>query len=169
LRSQKLKSNPHLKHDIGRQLSALSGVRGVETNPETGSVILHHDPYALRSTEVLAGVVETLGLAALAPEELPELLEALGEETELIHATGDVLSASMEHLAERFDAKTLVPAMLCLLRLRSLLVAEVVCPPKWYEYFWYAFGTYVALAFRCPTVPAESTRNPHDSCSSVNR
>ena len=145
LRAEKLRRYPHLQRDIDEQLSTLPGVHQVESNAQTGSVVLHHDPNALRSAEALATVVGVLGLAALAPEELPELLETLGEEPQPIHAADELLNVSVQNLTGRFDAKTLVPAILCILGLRSLLVAEVVCPPKWYEYFWFAFGTYVAL------------------------
>jgi len=162
LRSPKLKRYPHLQRDIGKQLSALPGIRQVESNPARGSVVLHHEPFALRSAEVLAMVVEILGVATLDPEELPELLETL-EETELAGASDDVVLPSFEQLAERLDAKTLVPATLCLLGIRSLFVADILCPPKWYDYFWFAFGTYIALNPGVIPPASPSTSNSHGS------
>ena len=43
------------------------------------------------------------------------------------------------------DLKVLVPLVLFLLGVRSLLLVEQVRFPAWYDYFWFAFGTFIAL------------------------
>ena len=43
------------------------------------------------------------------------------------------------------DLRTLIPLTLCFLGFRSLLLTESLTFPSWYDYLWFAFGTYVAL------------------------
>jgi hypothetical protein len=43
------------------------------------------------------------------------------------------------------DLKTLIPLVLCVLGVRSLLLAEQIRFPAWDDYFWFAFGTFIAL------------------------
>ena len=43
------------------------------------------------------------------------------------------------------DLRTLIPLTLCFLGFRSLFLTEQLAFPSWYDYLWFAFGTYVAL------------------------
>jgi hypothetical protein len=43
------------------------------------------------------------------------------------------------------DLQVLVPLSLFFLGVRSLLLVETLPFPAWYDYFWFAFGTFIAL------------------------
>src|SRR5689334_13348950 len=57
IRVPDIKGNPPLAREIQQQLSGFRGVRRVEANPVTGSVLLLYDPAAAHSVEELAEIL----------------------------------------------------------------------------------------------------------------
>lgn len=169
LRARRLKGNPRAAQEAHTQLSAINKVHKVHVNPATGSVILHHDPSAIESLEFLFAVASALGLSMAEMEGLPEMLEGLeglAKEVETMDATTslarigkDMNARIAEATGGQLDIKSALPMLLVLLGARSLLASEVVAFPKWYDYWWFAFGVYFTLN------PGQS--NPQDTKASA--
>ena len=154
LRFSQLKTDPHRHPHLQEKLTSIHGVHQVETNTSTGSVLLYHDRRITRSTAFLTAIAAAFGLAAVTPADIDEWLELSenGSSTETIdlrtalEAVGSTIDRTVADLTcGRLDAQTVLPAALVVLGLRSLLTCESLVAPKWYEFFWFAFGAYVAL------------------------
>ena len=62
------------------------------------------------------------------------------------------VNASVTQATEEWgELRTLVPLTLAFLGLRSLLLAEQLSFPAWYDYLWFAFSTYMILHPPHPT------------------
>ncbi|WP_447983492.1 HMA2 domain-containing protein [Nitrospira sp. Nam74] len=154
LRFSELKTHPHRHPHLRQKLASIHGVHHVETNPNTGSVVLYHDRAITRSTAFLTAIAAAFGLAAFTPTDIDEWLELLDDGSaneaadlrtaiEGIASTIDRTVVDLTH--GRLDGKMLLPAVLVVLGLRGLLAGETLVAPKWYEFFWFAFSAYVAL------------------------
>ncbi len=81
------------------------------------------------------------GNTALAREVQHTLVAIDGiQHVEVSPITGSVLV-----LYDLGDLRLFIPLTLCFLGFRSLLLTEQLAFPSWYDYLWFAFGTYVAL------------------------
>jgi hypothetical protein len=116
--------------------------------------VLYHDRAITRSTAFLTAIAAAFGLAAFTPTDIDEWLELLedgsaNEAADLRTAIEGIASTLDRTVADlthgRLDGRTLLPAGLVVLGLRGLLACETLAAPKWYEFFWFAFGAYVAL------------------------
>lgn len=152
LRWRRLKGDSGAAREIHRRLSAIDGIHQVEVNPNTGSVIVHHEPEAMESLEFLLAVAAAFGLGLGETEELSELLKGLEQGAELTDLTKDLSKIGEEinaRLAKatggQLDMRTALPLVLALLGIRSLIVSDVLTSPKWYDYLWFAFGSYFIL------------------------
>jgi hypothetical protein len=167
----KVKDNVSLANELQHRLSNLGVVEWCKVNPLTGSVVAHYDPELLASLDtleftdprVLESMHELLALAALL-ELSPENVDTQAlEDWVQAHTNGTHPSASttVGGAVETFfstlntkvsqassgwgDLKTLLPLLLVGLGARSLLLSQQMVFPTWYDYVWFAFGTYVAL------------------------
>jgi len=151
LRFPKLKRHPHLVHDIRHKLCAIPGVHKVEVNASTSSIVIHHERNAAESLEFMSAMAAAFGLAVVEPEEILEMLRGespngSADLLEGIQAVGQTLNGWISQLTGgRMDTKSLMPTILIVLGMRSLFVSDVLSAPKWYEYFWFAFGAYFTL------------------------
>lgn len=150
LKFSELKTYPHRHANLGQRLMAIDGIHQVDTNPTTGSVVLYHDQTAVYSIEFLSKVASAFGLATIEPAKFAEWLALLEDEGEsapfdLVRDVKQVGTTIGDLLGGRLDGKTLLPSLLILLGMRSLLISEMLVAPKWYEYFWFAFGVYFTL------------------------
>jgi hypothetical protein len=110
-----LRDNPELAREIRARLAGLQGIRRVEANPLTGSLLVLYDPEEITS---LAGGFST----------------ALG-----------ALNARVGNVTGGIDLRLLLPLTLFALGIRGLLVASKVPVPTWYDLLWFSFGTYFML------------------------
>jgi len=165
----RLKGDAALAREMQHTLAAIEGIQHVEVSPTTGSVLVVYDlrlPEWLNMEAVgpLMGLADTLGLSLedMDTEELQSWLCALRNgahpetSTTLESGVGTIfgsVNSGVARVASRWsDLRTLIPLTLCFLGFRSLLLAEQVAFPTWYDYLWFAFGTYVALH---PSRPAQ--------------
>lgn len=151
-----LKGDAKQTVDLRQKLSRIRGISHVETNPVTGSVLIVYDPAYLESLEFQLSVASALGfsLADLNPEQLAGFY---GEHTNGsnpgtttlaagIHTVGGSLNSGVASLTGGVgDLRALIPLGLFLLGFRSLLLAEKIAFPAWYDYFWFALGSYFML------------------------
>jgi hypothetical protein len=161
LKVTEVKNNLALAQAVRERLSALPGIRGVETNIVTGSVLVLYEmaPFAsgdpLRSlTEVLTPLFPALDVAAFrarltaSEADLAPHGNGSGSATSLergITSLLGTLNAGVGKATGGVDLKLLVPLALFCLGMRELLVAERVLLPSWYDFIWFSFGTFIGL------------------------
>jgi hypothetical protein len=156
-----LKGRAHVGRDLHKRLTALPGVHAVEANHETGNVLLHYAPEAARSAEFLLKLTEAFGLT-LAGDEADAIGEWEVVLEELANGESGLSFAGIQGLsqvADGLNVRTLVPAALFILGLRSVLISEAVKAPAWYDFMWFSFGTYVALNATSPAPTASASHN----------
>ena len=146
----------HLKNDAGmagmvRQvLSNIPGIRSVEINPITSSVLIHYDPEVFQW--------DNPAVRAIAPGLFPDdLSPEMYEDWLRMHTNGDgqpdlkqqieSAAASMNrrvHEATRgsADLTTVIPLALVAMGIGTVVVSRRLPMPKWYDFFWFALGTY---------------------------
>jgi hypothetical protein len=130
-----IKGNPGQSRDIESRLGTVRGIHRVEASSLTGSVVATFDPALLESLDFHFAVANALGIAAsdLNPEYLAKWY------------TNE--SNGMPSLAQDITGhwRTLVPLALFVLGIRGVFAAQQLVFPQWYDYLWFAFGTYHAL------------------------
>jgi hypothetical protein len=151
-----IKGNSRQAEEVQQRLSDVNGVRSVQTNPITGSVLVTYEQSALGSLEFYFSGASALGIppSDLDPLELRAWLSkqpngaALPAESRLGEGLRTVFSAMNTGIATMTggvgDLRTFVPLALVFLGVRSLLLAEKVVP-AWYLYFWFAFASFFML------------------------
>jgi Heavy metal associated domain 2 len=118
-------------------------VRGVETNLQTGSVLVHYDP-ATTTTEELFEVLGGLGLtpvygsgAAGAPESRPAAR---------VVTAADQLNSRVARATSGVDLRLLVPLGLGALSARQALRdTGGLSKAPWYVLAWYSFDSFIKL------------------------
>ncbi len=154
LKIASLRDNSTLASELQHRLVAIQGVKQVETNPRTGSVLILYDAAAMASPEAL------LTLAAPLSQLFPGLdlkdLPAWASSTNGAHPTPSLaqsVAGFFGSLNQKIDTATggvadlkiLLPLGLFLFGIRSLLSSEKRAIPTWYDFFWFALGTYFMM------------------------
>ncbi|WP_447984052.1 HMA2 domain-containing protein [Nitrospira sp. Nam74] len=154
LKFSELKTHPQRHAHLQQKLTAIAGIDQIDINPTAGSVVLHHDPTAVYSIEFLAKVAAAFGLPMVDATDIGEWLGRLEDGAERatfdvhgqLQRVGRTMNRTIGDVSGgRVDGKILIPTLLLLLGIRSLLICEVLVTPRWYDYFWFAFGTYFML------------------------
>lgn len=136
---------------VAAKLRQIPGIREVQTNAVTGSLLIYYNlPELTTPTSTLALTEAT---AELFPELQPQTLLAelksppLASPSAARGLTGVLAAANAQvaALTGGLDLKFLVPLLLFGLGVRSLLLAEKIQAPSWYDYFWFAFSTFMML------------------------
>jgi hypothetical protein len=158
----RLKGNASLAGEVERTLTALQGIRHVETSTTTGSVLVLYEPRLpasldLEAVGALMELANTLGLSFedVDMDELQHWLHTVtnGTRAETPTALGHNITAFFDNMNAGVtqvtrgwgELRTLVPLTLAFLGFRSLLVTDDLPFPTWYDYLWFAFSTFVAL------------------------
>jgi len=155
-----LKGNPTLGRELAEHVWSLSGVRWVETNPTTGSLIVLYETPA--EMEDIAASLAPL-LPDLDARAVPEWLAAPGSADSLPALQTERVGAFFRTVNERVGSATggtdlafLVPAALVFLGLQRLVFVEKLHVPQWYDLLWFGLGTFMmfnaAAAARGPAV-----------------
>lgn len=154
LKVASVRDNPTLAGELQQRLTSLQGVRRVEANPQTGSVLILYEATAFASAEAVQELAQPLaeifpGLklndpqgwmsSANGSDSAPSLTQGIasffaGLNKNIDAATGSVL-----------DLRILLPLGLFLLGLRSLLISDQRPLPTWYDFLWFALGTYFMM------------------------
>ncbi len=141
----KVRTHPPFAQELHRKLTSIAGVQKADVNSTTGSVVVHYESSLTHSMEFLRPLVAAFELATgeIDPTEIEEWFEVL-EAT----SAGEEFTSALRKFSEdlgRGGMKSTVPALLFFMGIRSLLLSESLAVPKWYEFFWFAFGTYFIL------------------------
>lgn len=144
--------------DLQQRLAAVPAIHSVEVNIGTGSVIIRYDATAL-STDGDSLRALTASFASVCPGfelsqvDVSALLSANGTAT----ATAPVVSSSLRAFFAKVnenidtatggtaDLRTLLPLLLFGLGVRSLFTTKKPIVPTWYDFLWFALGTYFML------------------------
>src|SRR5215831_6831544 len=158
----RLKGNAFLAGEIEHTLTALQGICHVETSTMTGSVLVLYEPHLLASLDLeavgrLTELAHTLGLSFedVDMDALQHWLHTVanGTRAETPTALGNNITAFFDNVYTGMtkisggwgELRTLVPLTLAFLGLRSLLLTDTPPFPTWYDYLWFAFGTFAVL------------------------
>lgn len=128
---ESIKGKPDQAREIEARLAAVRGMHGVAASYVTGSVVAKYDPTILESLDLHFAIAKALGVA---PSDLNAeyLAKWSAKETN-------------ETLPPLIAWRMVVPLALCFLGIRAVLVTDKLAFPQWYDYLWFAFGTYTAL------------------------
>lgn len=153
LKIDELKHNATRAREIEDRLRPVSGIRSVEANPSTGSLIITFDEAAMESMEMPFAVAEALGISLndLNPQDVQRLMSHHGNGSKSTDAMNADLESAVREMNAALrrtagvDLAMAIPLGLAVMGLRSLLVAGKTAVPVWYDYLWFAFGTYFML------------------------
>lgn len=144
-----------VRHALQRQ----PGVRAVEVNETTGSVLIHHDPGAITGDD-LAQVLGDIGvlIAGLQSDESGRSDTARAVESALGDLNRRVATAS----GGKFDLKIVIPGTFLTLGLWKLAtdVGSFFTAVPGYVLLYYAFDTYTKLHHLPPNEPASAHAVP---------
>ena len=137
---------PDLMRTTQDTLAGIKGVRAVEVNPVTGSVLLLHDPAVLTfedltSAAAAANIVLTVPDPSDGPTTTPGGPSPLAQR--INSAFGQMDGALARITGKRADARTLLPLGLGAIAVRQLAAsgAQLSSIP-WYILLWYSFEIY---------------------------
>lgn len=156
LRVDKIKGDPALARKAQNALIRVPGIKQVEAQPLTGSVLIHYELAQVLTEE--AAMALTDAFSRLFPEidtgalvrGIESLLEnvasgGLPQPATSVKQSLSALNTRMAGLFGGIDLRLLVPLTLLTLGLRSLLITKPRPFPAWYDYFWFGFSTYFML------------------------
>lgn len=155
LKVAKLRGNPEFARQAEARLQQVPGIQQVEARPTTGSLLIYYDLATLLAEGALAALTD--GFAELLPELGTEalMLELETLTTRLLaepNPAGSGLVAgvaavnqALARLTGGLDLRLFLPLGLFFLGVRSLWKADKIPLPSWYDYFWFAFSTFVML------------------------
>src|SRR5262249_17938709 len=160
VRIQALRGNPAVAKRLGERLGQLPGMRRVEANAVTGTLLLVYDPDDMRWLEELpeAAGAPQLDLDSVRPrlEAGPVDGENGGRPATHVASFFGTLNQRIGEATGGLDLTVLVPALLVLFGLRAL-VTDKVRTPTWYDLLWFGFGTFVMLNARGETAKTTPT------------
>lgn len=157
IRLPALKGNNELVASIQSGLALVPGIQSAQASAITGSLLIAYDPVRyplpadlLALARNIPGLLDEVDLKDLTSraEERPQ---TPGGELPTIPAFFESLNARVGEATGGADLTLLVPLFLLVLGFRGLLVSERPLP-TWYDYLWFAFGSYMMLN-RGPSPP----------------
>jgi hypothetical protein len=166
LKVDKVKGNAAFAQKAQDKLGQMPGIKRVEAQPVTGSVLVYYDAAALLADGALAALTD--GFSELFPELGADVL-SLGLDSLIGHlAAGGApegaagrpravtsLIGSLAALNDRvaqatggLDLKFLIPMTLLFLGARSLWTSKKAPVPAWYDFLWFGFSSFVLMNLR---------------------
>jgi hypothetical protein len=152
LKVARAREDQALANQLHQRLVSLPGVQSVTVNSLTGSVLIRYqaegvDPQDLQRTfaEPLSALFPggpPVDFSSRSPEAggLASQISPLGEQIRTFFGT---LNTNVSHLTKgSADLKALVPLTLFVLGVRGLLTSDRPSVPAWYDFLWFALGTY---------------------------
>jgi hypothetical protein len=141
-----IKDNPGLAAALEERLLGMDGIHRVEVNAVTGSILLLYDA---REREEVGQTLQPL-FPGLDLEEYERPVtngdrpspQPMGPRISGLFGS---LNSGVGRVTGGTDLKVLLPVTLFVLGVRSLLVSDKLRVPMWYDFLWFAFGTFLAL------------------------
>ena len=159
LKVRELKENPALAGAVQKRLAGIRGVQLVDANSLTGSVLVTYFAEGSEVLEAICGALSPLfpalnveqfqaEMTAFQAQLRPSTNGSSGERIQLDRSISGFfgsLNSGVGGATGGVDLKVLLPLGLVFLGFRSLIFSERLAVPAWYDFFWFAFGTYLAL------------------------
>jgi hypothetical protein len=157
LKVAEIKGDRERATDLRQRLASVPAVQDVEVNVGTGSVIIRYDATALNSDDSLralaASLVTIFPDADLSQIDLSALLSTDGTTAATTGVVASSIRAFFAKVNENIDTatggqadlRTLLPLLLFGLGIRSLVKTDKALVPTWYDFLWFALGTYFML------------------------
>jgi len=142
---------------LRQRLASITGVQQVDVNARTGSVVILYDAALLGASASLRTLAESLTpiFPDLSTEDLQAFasLSANGATAASIPVIGEGVRTFVTSVNDNIqrvtggnaDLKILLPLALFALGVRSLLKSDKLLSPTWYDFLWFALGTYFML------------------------
>ncbi len=155
LKVAQVRENPALANEIQTRLAASHGIRQVEVNPLTGSVLVLYEAQEASSLDSLRALAEPLSV--LFPgfdlkdfaEKQPSSTNGASSAPSLTGGIASFFGALNTGVGKvtggSADLRVLVPLTLFVFGVRGLLVSEQRLFPTWYDLFWFSLGTFFML------------------------
>lgn len=142
-----LKADPVRARAVQERIAPKAGIRKVEVNPATGSVLVFFDEsIGLASLGSLQELFPSLSLT-----ELQDRLTAFARgPTPRADAAEDIAelfrraNAEVARVMDGLDLRVLVPLALIALAMLQLLSGKTAWP-RWYDFLWFAFSSFLLL------------------------
>jgi hypothetical protein len=150
LRIPGIKGQAEMAREVERQLAGLAVVRRVAVSPVTGSVLVIYDPADSAAIADLARImIPGLDLDGLSSPGAgdPAVAAATATSAPAV-AVADFarrLNTRVEAATGVADLRFLVPASLFVGGLIRLIASKQLTSPAWYDFFWFAFGTFATM------------------------
>lgn len=152
-----IRNNPEFAADLRQRLATIPAVQDIEVNVGTGSVIIRYDATTLATDDSVRTL--TASLATIFPDidlsqvDLSALLSANGSAAATAPVVASSIRAFFTQVNENIDTatggtadlRTLLPLLLFGLGIRSLFKTDKPRIPTWYDFLWFALGTYFML------------------------
>ncbi len=146
LRLDRGRRGRELLHEAGHRLEGREGVRRVEGNSTTGSLLLHYDPGQLNHDQLLAILRDAGVIVQDILEACESGLPAAGKSTTattITEALSDLDKRLSMVTGRRVDLKLIFPATLGALGLRQILTQGLgLNQVPAYVLLWYAFDSF---------------------------
>ena len=161
IRIDALRGKAWLGREIERGVGGVRGVHGVEASTITGSVVVHHDRHLKPEDWQTLTRALLQHVPNLDPHDVGTYLATHPRGPVSDHAfSSHRVSRAFQDLNTRVAATTggvelalLVPLVLVALGVRGLLVNQQTVVPRWYDFLWFGFATFMML--NAAGVPAE--------------
>lgn len=163
LKIPRVKENPELARQAQEKLSQVPGIKEVEANPATGSLLILYDLAMLASVEALGplGGIFADFFPEVSLEELMTGLQELKGVGAAAHTPGSLMgvfnTAGNPVPLPTLNLNILLPLTLLFLGVRGLTMSKETAFPAWYDYLWFAFSTFVMLNRRWVEGTTESS------------
>ena len=169
IRIPALKGNPVLGREVAEHVWTLTGVRWVETNASTGSLVVEYDPENPAWRDQIEEMVGSL--VPLLPElDVRTMAGAFtagpGSVSLAASLRGERVHAFVRDVNERVGAATggadlalLLPVTLIALGVQGFFFAEKLRFPQWYDLLWFGLGTFMMFNVTAARAPAAADRD----------
>jgi hypothetical protein len=151
LRAAKLKGAAAFARQAAARLRQVPGIREVEANAVTGSLLIYYNLPELTTPAAMLALSEATKelFPEIEPQTLLQGLECLTAPppptTGWLTGSLAAVNAQVAALTGGLDLKLLVPLFFLGLGIRSLLSAEKIHAPSWYDYLWFGFSSFMML------------------------
>jgi len=175
IRIPALKGNPMLGREVAEHVWTLTGVRWVETNASTGSLLVQYDPENPAWRDQIEDMVGSL--VPLLPEldvrSMAEAFSSVPGSTSLAASLrGERVHAFVRNVNDRVGAATggadlalLFPLALIALGVQGFFFTEKLRFPQWFDLLWFGLGTFMMFNVTA-RAPAAADRDGGSSAPS---
>jgi hypothetical protein len=155
LKVAQVRENPALASELQMRLATVHGIKQVEVNPRTGSVLMLYEAQNTASPDALDALAESLttlfpgfdpkDAATWQPSSTNGGSPAPFLAGGISSFFGALNSGVQQVTGGNADLKIFLPLALFLFGARGLLVSEKLTFSTWYDLFWFSLGTFFML------------------------